>query len=254
MGFSDLHIHSIHSYDGTASVSAILKHVADHTDLNVIAITDHDSMEGVREALALAPRYGIEVVPGCEVSTAEGHLLALYIEQPIPAGLSLVETLKRIGAQGGIGIAAHPTARGTSSLSFEALWKVFQYPEASCFLAGVEAFNGGLVYTRSNPMTAARSKALPLAQVGNSDAHVLEPIGEGATEFFGKTAADLRRALELGSTRVRVGRRLSALNIISTYVPRYALRLLGWTAWNADPQQPVTYTWVSKTRLHHQYT
>jgi len=57
MGFADLHIHSMYSYDGTASISAILKYVADYTDLNVIAITDHDSMEGVPEALDLAPYY-----------------------------------------------------------------------------------------------------------------------------------------------------------------------------------------------------
>jgi predicted metal-dependent phosphoesterase TrpH len=47
MGFADLYIHSMYSYDGTASISAILKYVAEYTDLNVIAITDHDSMEGV---------------------------------------------------------------------------------------------------------------------------------------------------------------------------------------------------------------
>jgi hypothetical protein len=56
MGFADLHIHSMYRYDGTASISAILKYIADYADLNLIAITDHDSMEGVPEALDLACR------------------------------------------------------------------------------------------------------------------------------------------------------------------------------------------------------
>jgi hypothetical protein len=102
MGFADLHIHTIYSYDGTSSVSAVLKYTSKHTDLNVIAITDHNTMAGVQEALDLAPTYGIEVVPGCEISTAEGHLLALYINKPIQVGLSLVKTTQLIGEQGGI--------------------------------------------------------------------------------------------------------------------------------------------------------
>lgn len=89
MGFADLHIHSIYSYDGTASISAILKYASDSTRLNVIAITDHDSMQGVAEALDLAPKYNLVVIPGCEVSSKDGHVVALYIRQPIPAGLPL---------------------------------------------------------------------------------------------------------------------------------------------------------------------
>jgi predicted metal-dependent phosphoesterase TrpH len=149
MGYSDLHIHSIHSYDGTSSVPAILKYVADHTDLNVIAITDHDTIAGVREALYLAPRYGIEVIPGCEVSTAEGHLIALFIKEVIPAGLSLVETVQRVAAQGGLCVVPHPEAKGTSSVTGETLRAVYRDPQIRKTLIGVETFNGGLVYTRS---------------------------------------------------------------------------------------------------------
>jgi predicted metal-dependent phosphoesterase TrpH len=59
MGFADLHIHTVHSWDGTATVPAILKHAADATDLDVIAICDHDCIRGGQEAIQLAPRYGI---------------------------------------------------------------------------------------------------------------------------------------------------------------------------------------------------
>jgi predicted metal-dependent phosphoesterase TrpH len=87
MGFADLHIHSVYSHDATSSIPAILKYVADHTNLDVIAITDHDSLRGNREAVQLASKYGLEVIPGCEISTADGHLLAMFVSHPIPAGL-----------------------------------------------------------------------------------------------------------------------------------------------------------------------
>lgn len=86
MGFADLHIHSIHSYDGTSSISAILKYVVDRTDLDVIAITDHDTVTGAAEVMQLAPAYGVQVIPGCEISTTDGHLLALFIDRPVKAG------------------------------------------------------------------------------------------------------------------------------------------------------------------------
>ncbi len=242
MGFADLHIHTIHSYDGTSSVSAVLKQVADHTDLNVIAITDHDTMTGVREARELAPAYGIEVIPGCEVSTAEGHLLALFIDRPIQAGLSLVQTVLLVGRQGGLCIAAHPTARGASSLSFTAIQQALGQPGVSRVLVGIEAFNGGLVYTRSNPRVEAQAKSLPLAQVGNSDAHVLNTIGQGSSEFEGRSARELRFALEQATTRVRKGKGLDGLGVIRSYLPRYILRKLGWVAFNAAPEAPLTYT------------
>ena len=59
MGKADLHIHTAYSYDGTATVAAVLEHVTHHTDLYVIAITDHDENDGALEAVELSPRYGV---------------------------------------------------------------------------------------------------------------------------------------------------------------------------------------------------
>ncbi len=251
MGFADLHIHTIHSHDGTCSVSAVLKHVAKYTDLDVIAITDHNSMDGIREAMDLAPAYGIEVIPGSEISTADGHLLALFIDHSIPAGLSLVETVRLIGEQGGLGIAAHPMAKGTSSLRFHTIQEALKQPGVKRVLVGIETFNGGLVYTRRNPVVETRAQALPLAQVGNSDAHVLKTIGQGATEFEGRTAAELRTALERKTTRVRKGKGLDGLGVIRSYLPRYLLRKLGWVVYSKNPEAPLTYTRL--TRVMHYY-
>lgn len=241
MGLADLHIHSIHSYDATSSIPAILKYVADQTELDVIAITDHDTMAGLREAMLLAPRYGVEVIPGCEISTAEGHLLGLYITQPVPPGLSLAETIRRVGRQGGLCIAPHPEARGTSSLSGQLIRSALQDAQLAQVLVGVEVFNGGLVYYRDNQATLRLVENLEVARVGNSDAHILQSIGEGSTEFSGNSAVDLRRALEAHATAVRIGTGLQGMQALRHWVPKYIMRKIGWVTWNDNPDMPLRY-------------
>lgn len=241
MGFADLHIHTIHSYDGTGSVSAVLKYAADSTNLDILAITDHNTLDGVKEAMQLAPRYGLQVIPGCEITTADGHLIALFIDRPIQAGLSLVETVFKIAEQEGVCIAAHPTAPGTKSLSFEAIEQALAVPGVNRVLLGIEAFNGGLVYTRQNSLVEQKASTMPLAQVGSSDAHVLQWIGQGATEFEGRTVQDLLIALQNRKTKVRKGRGLDGRSVLTSYVTHFLLRKLGWVRFNQDPDSPLTY-------------
>ncbi len=75
MGLADLHLHTIYSYDGTASLAAVLNR-AKQLGLDVIAITDHDEIAGALKAMKLASNYGVEVIPGSEITTADGDLLA----------------------------------------------------------------------------------------------------------------------------------------------------------------------------------
>ncbi len=175
--------------------------------MSVIAITDHDTTAGLPEALALAPRYGIEVIPGCEISTADGHLIALFIDRPVAAGLFLTQTVLQVSKQGGLCIAPHPTAQGAPSLRFETIQKALQKPGVAEVLVGIEAFNGGLVYTRGNALVESRAHALPLAQVASSDAHILQMIGQCATEFPGRSAAELSATLLSASTKIPRGQR-----------------------------------------------
>jgi hypothetical protein len=151
-----------------------------------------------------------------------------------------------IGEQGGIAIAAHPQAKGTSSLSFEVIQQACDHPFASKVLVGVEAFNGGLVYTRSNQTIAEQASQLPLAQVGNSDAHILQMIGQGASYFPGKTALDLRMALKQRQTWVAAYGNLHGAQVLSSYLPKYILRILGWAIWNENPGEPLKYARINK--------
>ncbi len=76
---ADLQIHTTRS-DGVATLPELLDHVAKDTDLHAIAITDHDSITVARQAAKLARQFGVEVIIGEKVSTADGHLLALFID------------------------------------------------------------------------------------------------------------------------------------------------------------------------------
>lgn len=245
MGFADLHIHSIHSHDGTSTIPAILKYVADHTKLDVIAITDHDKVTGLREAMTLGPKYGIDVIPGCEVSTAQGHLLTLFVTQAVPAGLPLIETIKRVGQMGGLCIVPHPEAPGIGGLKAKDINDALADPEAAKVLVGIETFNGGLVFPKSNQIAQGLGGKLKLARVGSSDAHILTCIGDGMTEFEGSTAADLRVALEQATTIPHFCPEQGPI-VLGRWFPHFLMRKMGWVAWTADPSERIRYVRVAE--------
>src|SRR6185437_2939873 len=100
-GRADLHMHTRFS-DGRPTVRAVLGHAARRTNLQVLAITDHDCIEGALEAQALQEQYPFQVFVGEEVSSRDGHILALFIRQCVPPGLSAAETIDAIHEQGGV--------------------------------------------------------------------------------------------------------------------------------------------------------
>jgi len=222
MGLADLHLHTIYSYDGTATIPAVLRR-AKSIGLNVIAITDHDEIAGALEAEKLASHYGVEVIPGSEITTAEGDLLALFIREKIKPGLSLIETLLRIKDQGGVAIAAHPMAggMGMKSLTPASILKALKHPIARKVLVGIETYNGTAIDRISNHASTLFANGLKIAHTGNSDAHVIDTIGFGATEFPGATAADLLKALHERTTRVHKLNEWSAFRVISSWGFRY---------------------------------
>ena len=203
LGKADMHLHTLYS-DGTASVQAVLDHVETRTDLDVIAITDHERIDGAlraREIHAARP-YGFELVVGEEITTRRGHVLALFLTERIPALRPLPETLERIHDQGGIAIAAHPLAPLTPSLGARSLLAAHRAADARHRFDAIELMNPSAA-GRSRRVARNRLNAdvLRLAAVGNSDAHVLQGIGSAWTWFPGSSAADYRVALANGTTR-----------------------------------------------------
>jgi len=222
MGLADLHLHTIYSYDGTASVPAVLRH-AREIGLDVIAVTDHDEIKGALEAVSIAHLYGVDVIPGIEITTAEGDLLALFVTEIVPKGLSLVETILRVRALGGVCIAPHPgaTGMGMKSLSVASIVKALRNSEAAETLIGIEAYNATALDRVSISTARLLTSYTNLASVGNSDAHVAEAIGLGATEFAGASAADLLSALRSGATSIRRQKEWNAARIITSWAINY---------------------------------
>lgn len=236
MGVADLHIHSIYSADATTTVRAILKQAAD-VGLDVIAVTDHDEIRGSLEAVQLAPQFGVEAVPGAEVTTREGHLVALYINTLPPAKMSMIETLIHIGKQGGVAVAPHPFNHLPNSLSMEAVLGALANPRAKGALKGIETHNFGT----QNFDKVARKLAvfLPLAKIASSDAHIYWAIGAGRTEFPGKTAQDLRAALEHNTTVPVPYEGESSARAVLSWVRRMAMRRFGYASDAASASTPI---------------
>ena len=247
MGKADLHIHTCYSFDGTSTVSAVLEQAAHHTDLNVIAITDHDENEGALRAVEMAPAYGIEVIPGVEVSTAEGHLLALFVYRPILRGLSLVETILKVAQQGGICVVPHPMARGENGIKAPVIARALHNSEVARTLVGLEVYNAGLFYWTSNQTASQLAFSLRLSRIGSSDSHMLWTIGAASTYFRGTTAHDLRKALLEHSTGVTGEQQPQPLRYFASWGKSQVLRKLGWVISVRYPTSPFFLKRLNRT-------
>lgn len=222
MGLADLHIHTIYSYDGTASVPAVLKR-ARQAGLDVIAVTDHDEITGSLKALELASAYGVEVIPGTEVTTSEGDLLALNVTEKIPHARPLVETVLKVGELGGFCIAPHPMAGGLGmkSLNAYSILKALRNPDAARTLIAVETYNATTIDRMSNHYARVLAERLDIAQTASSDAHIVEAIGLGVTEFEGRSAQDLVEALKRKDVRIRKQAEWTSIRILGSWAANY---------------------------------
>lgn len=202
MGKADLHIHS-GAGDGVAPVSRILEYVEHETDLDLIAITDHDLIHGALEARELAAKkgYRYETIVGIEITTLEGHLLAYGLQEPIRMLLPLASTIELVHEQGGFCVVPHPMSWLTRSVGYRGLCRIMENLSERVSLEGLEVLNptlaGRVVYDK---VLALNRQRWHLPELGGSDAHSLEFIGSGHTLFPGRSADDFRSALSGGAT------------------------------------------------------
>jgi predicted metal-dependent phosphoesterase TrpH len=201
LGRADLHLHTLAS-DGTAGVLDILDHVESATELDVIAITDHERIDAAVAARAIARDRGLrfEVIVGEEVTTLGGHLLALWVEETVRPFRSLRSTIAAVHDQGGLAIPAHPLVPYPLCAQGFVLRRLLA-DEPRYRPDAIEAFNPTTLGRPWHARVVRFAEEHRLATVGNSDAHALGAIGSGYSTFPGRSGDDLRAAILSGTTR-----------------------------------------------------
>ena len=197
----DLHLHTAASPDGRSSLEGIAK-AAKAAGLDAIAVTDHDLCTPVPAALE-----GVLLIPGCEVSTAAGHITGLFLERPLPlealghlpAPEAAVEAIREAG---GLAVLAHPYQRPGAA------------PEQFTFpLDAIEAVNARACFKvpEANEKAAALAQKRGLPAAGGSDAHDAAEVGNACTELEAEalTLPALREALAAGRSRAVLRRNTS---------------------------------------------
>jgi hypothetical protein len=174
----DLHIHSMHSPDSMSRPERIVARARD-IGLAAIAVTDHDTWEGWRAARDAAGGSPI-IVPGAELKTSKGDLLALFVEEPILTR-DWAEAIDAVRAGGGVAVVPHPAESRALT------------PADIAIADALEAFNARCG-RRSNERAGRMAGDLGLPGIASSDAHTVAAIGNGRTsvpEF--QTLEELRK-------------------------------------------------------------
>lgn len=159
----DLHVHTLHSGDSPCTVEGAIQ-AAKKAGLSGIAITDHNSVEGLERAFEITDDEDFLVIPGIEVSSEDGHILGLGVEESIPRDQSAERVVDEIHDCGGVAISAHPFS--LSLKPFSALKAEFD---------AIEVFNSRRYL--GNHLAKKYALDQDLRMTAGSDAHFCEEVG-----------------------------------------------------------------------------
>ena len=195
---ADIHMHT-NIGDGRASPAQVIKAALDR-GLPLIAITDHDHIEGAKRVADLLAQQELplQMITGVEVSTRQGHLLGLFVNKAPRSLRSVEESIDAIKEQGGLVIIPHPMGRLVPSLSRA---KIEQLLKNGFPIDGIEIYNPSPANASMRLAVRNANQQWRLAETGGSDAHFWQHIGEAYTLFPGSTPDDLRRAILERTTR-----------------------------------------------------
>ncbi|HEX8050852.1 MAG TPA: PHP domain-containing protein [Solirubrobacterales bacterium] len=168
----DLHMHTDHSGDCATPVDVLI-HTARDRGLGAIAITDHNEVSGALEARKLAEELGdIKVIVAEEVKTAEqGEVIGLFLEEKIPKGLTMAETIAEIRRQGGLVYVPHPFDRFHSVPDYEHLLDIVEEIDI------LEVFNPRVAVTSFNQEAVRFATKYRIVPGAGSDSHVAQGLG-----------------------------------------------------------------------------
>lgn len=186
----DLHVHTNYSRDGESSVEEIIR-MAERRGLDVIAITDHDTVEGAKYAQTIETK--LLVIPGIEISTKSGHLIALGINEPVPAGLDFFESVDRAREMGAFLILPHPYHKFRHGVAIK-LKNAIEAVDA------VESFNSRYIIGSANKKAEKKARHFGKPCVAGSDAHNARFVG------YGVTVVDSEKDMKLIFEAISAGR------------------------------------------------
>ncbi len=168
----DMHVHSEGSFDGKEPVELILEQASD-IGLDAIVVTDHDEIDESLEAAEKASEYGLIGIPGVEVSTMHGHLLAIGVEERPEEGMPYEDTIEKIRELGGAAVVPHPFQRSRHGVRKKNVGE----PDA------IEVYNSWLLTGYRNRRTKKFARRRDIPGVAASDAHSLATIGRAYTDI-----------------------------------------------------------------------
>ncbi len=189
----DLHVHSTYSPDSSLTLEELVGRLP-YTGLRGFALTDHNSVRGNVELLELRRAHPSYVfLPGVEVSTVEGHLLAYGVSEAPPAHRPVTETIEWVRAHGGEPVLAHPFRW------LHGVGRRIAETAPVCAIEGRNGHNSEVANAKAELAAARRS----LGITGGSDVHALPELGRAYTFFpeEATTTDDLLEALRRGRTQ-----------------------------------------------------
>ena len=149
-----------------------------------LAVTDHNAVRGALELRALAPEL---IIVGEEIMTTQGELLAYFLSDEVPAGLSPSETIQRLRAQGAAISVSHPFDRLRHGA-----WKQADLAAILPWVDAIEVFNSRCIYAADNARALAFADENGTLGTVGSDAHSQRELGRAVLRLpRAGTAAEL---------------------------------------------------------------
>jgi predicted metal-dependent phosphoesterase TrpH len=193
----ELHAHSELSHDGRDPVEMLLEQ-AQAVGLDALAVTDHDEIDASLRAAELADDYDLIGIPGMEVTSADGHVLAIGVESAVPAGLPFAETLAEIRDRGGIAVVPHPFQSSRSGVAANISGDELADADA------IEVYNSRLLTGRANRKAEKFARVNDRPMTAGSDAHIAEMVGQAVTRVGAddRSVQGILDAVRAGKTSV----------------------------------------------------
>ncbi len=190
----DLHCHSSASFDSKLEPADLVRAAA-AAGLTHLAVTDHDQLDGAREAKSLAPE-GLTIIVGQEIRTSSGDLIALFVDNLIRSGMSPEKSVAAVRKQRGLVGLPHGFDAYRPSIGVDRV-RADELKELAALVDYVEIHNGRVIDQRANERAAEFAHSLRIPGVAVSDTHTLAEVGTCAVVLNGPiaSATTLKRAL-----------------------------------------------------------